>query len=297
MRFLADEITERLFNHFDKDIGPLPFADVLLEYAKRVAPECQDTEIADDVLEPKQKDRYMSALLGKQKQAIQEGRFCPYDFAPDGSIIGYCFPRRRDSALMAMRRRVAPYIPPALAVLRRLNPDQFEKFGRRLLHLLKAEEAHVTSHSRDEGVDFFGWLSIPETLIMAADLPTFRSEFRVFVIGQAKRYDQSTPIGPEYVRELVGATALFRHDQLSPWQSRYQVPSIRLMSPILPLIITTGKVSTEAKNLAQKSGVVTKDGAQLVEFLCLEGVGLSDNGAGVVSFSETDFLAWLDDEH
>lgn len=296
MRSLKSEIAALLLDDFDLHSPPQPFANVLLDYAQRVAPEYSELELAENLLERRQKEQYRSYLSEKQRQEFLEGHFCPYDILDaSDQIIGYCVPRARDSELMARRRQIAPHIPIALETLRHITPNQFEAFGRRLLRFLRAEEAYVTPQSGDEGVDFYGWLSLPETLITVTDFPSFRSEFSVFVLGQAKHYDQSRPISTSYIRELVGATALFRHDQLSPWQSRHQVPSIKLMSPILPLIITTGRVSQDARDLAKKSGVVTKDGPQIVEFLCLEGVGIREDAEGTTSFDAADFLTWLDD--
>ena len=90
-----------------------------------------------------------------------------------------------------------------------LTFEQFEKFGRSVLRELGCTTAKVTPHAGDQGIDFYGCLSVGSLVGADTAILKLMHETRVILVGQAKHYPNSA-IGPAIVRELVGALSLSR---------------------------------------------------------------------------------------
>jgi hypothetical protein len=302
-----DKIAKLVYKQFDYFNPPVSLRDTILTAASQLNPQLSDLEIIEHIEEDVQEDyidqdfsvlqKYIAALLRKEKEQRDKGLFCPYEvFADNDQIVGFSYPRSTDSPLMRRIRAVAPEVSEALEAIRSLQAGEFELFCSRILDLLKAEETQKTQDSRDDGIDFLGWLCIPETFTTLKSISLPHREFRMLVLGQAKRYKPENPVGVSHIRELVGTIASFHHDQLAPWPSKLQLNSFTLMSPILPLIMTTGRISRDAKDLAKKCGVITRDGAEIALFLCLENVGmeeLEEQGISKLKFNKHKFMEWL----
>lgn len=290
-------IADFIYHEFDYFTPPASLSGAILEYAYRFNNEFSTLEIAESIGENLEK--YISSLLKKEQERRRANLFCPYQiFVDQDEIVGFAYPRLTDSSIMEQVRKVASEVPKALEVIQGLHHSKFEVFCSKILDLLHADETQKTTDSRDEGIDFLGWLCIPETFSNIEAIPQFRKEFRLLVIGQAKKYKPENPVGVNAIRELIGTVAAFHHDQLAPWQSRLPLSSFRLMSPILPLMMTTGRISSDAKKLAEKCGVVVRDGAEIALFICLEKIGLSEieeNGVLRFRFDEEKFMVWLNE--
>ena len=290
------EIVETIYRDFDFFSAPVSIREKLLEIAKLLMPHISDLVLAEEIFGQNLQE-YVSLLQKKQKEIQKDAGVCSYEILLDNEeIIGFSYPRLNDSPIMRSIRLVAPAVSDALHRIRELSPEEFEIFCSKILILLDAEDAITTKVSRDEGIDFLGWLCIPGTFLSVENIQLFRKEFRMLVIGQAKRYKPENPVGVGAIRELVGTVAAFHHDQLAPWPSRLQLSSFKLMSPILPLMMTTGRISQDAKKLSEKCGVIVRDGAEIALFICLEKVGLSEieeNGVLRYRFDEEKFVAWL----
>lgn len=289
---LTREIADYLAQNFDFFSPPQRFNDLVLRTAKTISSSTAETELVDVILGAKQIARYEAALRKKQEQLEVETGVCSFEILGNGDIVGFSFPRSKDSPLMARVRQVAPKVGRVLQRLRNLTPDEFELLCKRVLDLMKGQETVKTQRSGDGGVDFGGWLQFPASFVGNEDDRFFQSGFRMLVVGQAKRYDPQNTIGVAYVRELVGSAMIFFYDQLAPWQSKFTISGLTLSTPILPLLMTTGTISSGALDLAKKCGVVTKDGSDVALFLAVEGVA---NSATVPSyaFDETLFNQWL----
>ena len=106
--------------------------------------------------------------------------------------------------------------------------DERSKCDARTSDLMAGRPPAIkTRPSDDGGIDFLGWLRIPETLAHDGSEMGFRGVFRMLVLGQAKRYRIDRPVGVSHVRELVGTAAAFHHDQLARLPRRDQQPAIR----------------------------------------------------------------------
>lgn len=291
-----ERIADILSGSFDFYSPPRSLREVLVEIIAQQGPLHSLLAVAEQVEE--RYDSYLSCLLNKQKIYRSRGLFTPYEIVADGEMItGFSYPRATDSAYMQKVRKVAPQIPAILEAIRGLSPLEFEQLCARILSLLNARDTQMTKYSRDEGIDFLGWLDLPENFLLGEEPLPFRAGFCVLVLGQAKKYAPDHPVGVKEIRELVGTAAAFHHDQLAPWKSRLQLDSFKLMVPILPLLMTTGIFSREAHKLAHKCGVLTRDGAEIALFLALEGIGVRevpDLHPSRFRFEKDAFFQWLE---
>jgi restriction endonuclease Mrr len=290
-----EHIADILAESFDFYSPPRSLREVLVEVTAQLGPLLSPLAVVEQVEE--HYEDYLSCLLNKQQVLRAKGLFAPYDIVADGDeIAGFSYPRAKDSTYMQSVRKVAPQIPAILEAVRSLSPLEFEQLCVRILGLLNARGMKMTKYSRDEGIDFLGWLDIHENFLLGEQPVPFRVGFSMLVLGQAKKYAPDHPVGVKEIRELVGAAAAFHHDQLAPWQSRLQLDSFKLMIPILPLLMSTGTFSKEARKLAHNCGVLTRDGAEIALFLGLEGIGVKDVPdlhPPRVRFDKEAFLQWL----
>ena len=68
--------------------------------------------------------------------------------------------------------------------------------------------------------------------------------------------------------------------------------TVKPFSPVLAMLISTGRFSSGARRLAEKAGLIVISGWQLSVFLADRGIGMVEAN-GVHSFSENEFLSWL----
>lgn len=176
--------------------------------------------------------------------------------------------------------------------IRSLTFAKFELFGRCVLREIGCHVAKVTPHAGDQGIDFYGELSVGS--LLNADPATSRlmHETKVTVVGQAKHYPDRV-IGPSTVRELVGALSLsrtytFSRDDIDLLDG----VQLRPFSPLLAMLFSTGEFTKGARHLAIRAGLIAFSGWQLSVFLADRGVGLVKDGEKVV-FSQASFDAWL----
>jgi hypothetical protein len=298
MKVIFDQVANIIFADFDYYSPSASLISTLENGIKKADSTLSSLEISE-LLTKKNILKFNSALISKSDMKRKEGVFAPYEMYPDNNeIIGFSHPRPNDSPYMAKLRLVAPEIPKALNCIKKLSPKQFEQFCTKILALLEAEESMQTQYSKDGGVDFIGWLKLPDSLQHTGNMPksirSFRCDLRMLALGQAKRYKGT--VGVDFIRELVGTVATFQYDQLAPWASKFQVPSLALMSPILPMIFTTGNISRDARELGRKCGVVTRDGVELAIFICLEDVAIDYSTSNQIcksKFTVTKFNKWL----
>jgi hypothetical protein len=174
-----------------------------------------------------------------------------------------------------------------------LTFNQFERFGRSVLRELGSTTAHVTPHSEDQGIDFYGDLSVGSLVGADPAILKLMHETKVILVGQAKHYPTSA-IGPAIVRELVGALSLSRTYTYSKDNlDLLNDVQLRPFSPVLALLFSTGNFTRGARHLAKRAGLIAFSGWQLAVFLADKGVGIaSDNGAR--SFDPATFEQWLE---
>ena len=178
------------------------------------------------------------------------------------------------------------------AHIRSLNFSLFERFGKSVLRELGCTTSRVTSHAGDQGIDFYGELSVGSLVGVNPALSKLMHETKVKVVGQAKHYPNAS-IGPAVVRELVGALSLSRTQTFSKMNlDLLSEIQLRPFSPLVAMLFTTGGFTKGARYLADQAGLVVFSGWQLAVFLADRSIGLVLVNGEVV-FDAATFDAWL----
>ena len=206
-------------------------------------------------------------------------------------VAGYCYPNPSDSSEIAAAQRSRLNIDPLLQEIRNLTFQEFELFGARVLRELGAKRTKVTPHSDDQGIDFYGILSLGQNSFLPPPFGRLAHDVRLRFAGQAKHYP-TTPIGPEMIRELVGAISLARHNVFTTDDEIFDDLELLPFNPLVAMFFTTGRFTSGALDLAAKSGVIAKSGEELAVFLADKSVGMYDD-KGTVKFDKTRFRDWL----
>jgi len=176
--------------------------------------------------------------------------------------------------------------------LKGLNFSQFELFGSRVLNEIGCPTPKVTQHAGDQGIDFYGDLSVGGLLGFDPGVAHLLHQTRVILVGQAKHYPNSN-IGPSTVRELVGALSLSRTFTFSSDNiDLLSEVKLRPFSPVLALLFSTGDFTKGARNLAAKAGLIVFSGWQLSVFLADKGIGIVEHN-GEKQFDPVKFGEWL----
>ena len=185
------------------------------------------------------------------------------------------------------RRQVASI----LARIKALTPDEFEAFGAALVGSLGAKISEKTRQSGDQGIDFVGVARLGDLLERPKQIFRLAHDMQIDFIGQAKHYPNRT-IQPATVRELVGSLELARSRHFSSETFELlEDLSLRSFSPVFAMLISTGPISSGARAVAKKAGLIARSGDQLATYLADLGVGIDPTDG---SFSDELFLGWVD---
>lgn len=169
-----------------------------------------------------------------------------------------------------------------------MTANDFESLCAGLLGELGVEKPKITPQSRDEGIDFYGRLSLEKMMRGVKVFPGIEKQFAVWLVGQAKHF-QKGPVSTLNIRELVGAVILARTRTFSTRpEARYSDLIIRPSDPVFCLFVTTGEFSNDALALIEKTGVIAMDGRMVATFLSERGIGI-DNGA----FNSPTMTTWI----
>lgn len=207
-------------------------------------------------------------------------------------IAGYCHILPTDIANVASAKKQRIQAGTLLKAMRALSFNDFEKFGARVLKEIGASFSHITPHGGDQGIDFYGRLSLGQFQDMPMPFMKLAHDVVLLFAGQAKHYPEK-PIGPDIVRELVGAVSLARTKTFSK-ENLDLFPGLNLkpFSPLVTLLFTTGRITSGAAQLAESAGIIARSGEQLAVFLADKGIGMKQTDAGAV-FDEDKFSEWL----
>jgi hypothetical protein len=222
--------------------------------------------------------RFISRLVAILDEATSLGSVVTFTFNSSGTdfIQGACF--AEPSASVAEKEAMAnrTKLVDIFAQLASLTPIEFEKLSGRILALLGVSEPHVTQASADQGVDFYGRLSLGELLKPTSLTPGGEKQLHVWLVGQSKHYPQ-TSVGTGAIRELVGSVELARVKIFSGPSDPLSKLEVRLCDPIVYLMFTTGTFTAGSKALLTRSGVIAFDGMQISQLLADFCVGI-ENG-------------------
>jgi hypothetical protein len=141
--------------------------------------------------------------------------------------------------------------------------------------------------SNDQGIDFFGQLSLGGRLDNASVLPSVDRKLKVWMVGQAKHY-QKTQVATPDLRELVGSIQLAKAKAFADGGVALQGLDMKVCDPVFYLFFTTGTISRDGYVLLKESGMNYMNGSQVATFL-------ADNGIGMIEgrFDDVSARAWI----
>ncbi|WP_230971226.1 restriction endonuclease [Nitrogeniibacter aestuarii] len=235
-------------------------------------------------------DRVLSRLRVTHSEYNRVGRPTTFAFNTSSEYLvqGACFVEGLDSPELVEKKARRLKHSEYRAALKRLSPNQFETLCGKLIGLLGVNDPIVTRSSADEGIDFFGKLSLGGFFYPDDLTPTVQQQLDIWLVGQAKHY-QETQAGTPELRELVGSVELGRAKTFGSIRSPLDAMDIRVADPVFLIFVTTGAISTNGWTLLKRSGVIGFDGEMVAAFLADRGAGMGGD-----EFSTEDFIAWLD---
>jgi Restriction endonuclease len=207
-------------------------------------------------------------------------------------VAGWCHVLPLDAIAVAAAKEQRRHVGALLEAMRSLNFDEFEKLGACVLAEVGATFCRITPHRGDQGIDFYGNLTLGQLQDIPPPFIRLAHDVVLSFAGQAKHYPNGA-LGPDIVRELIGAISLARTKTFS--KSGLDIFSgldLKPFSPLVTFVFTTGRITNGALHLAESAGIIARSGEQLAVFLADKGVGITQTGAGVM-FDEAKFAEWL----
>jgi Restriction endonuclease len=244
-------IAEIISSSFGLDAPPEPLDEVVLRIIREHPEWGGVPEDKASLYLPK----VQQILLKNWNTTMQEGKQPRFAFNSVSSykIQGACFVEPRDTEEVKGQKRRRFYWVDYYEHLRTLNPESFEKLCARVLALLGVAQPHQTPYRKDQGIDFFGKMSVGDLTGHGPLYPIFESRLIFWLIGQAKHYLHSKVSTPD-IRELVGSTLLGR-SRTFPSEDILKNLEIRTCDPVIMLFFTTGQVSSDGWLLCRKAGI------------------------------------------
>lgn len=241
----------------------------------------------------RQEERVRQRITEKQREMENAGTIpvVIIHYANARRVVGSCWVDPIDTQAIAAAKQGRVHVQQILAALRALTADLFERFGSRILRELGAEQVQVTRRSGDNGVDFYGFLSLGGIMQHPPAICQLAHNIRLLFAGQAKHYPNNA-IGPATVREMIGAISLARFQVYSSEPDFFEAFKLLPYNPLLALLFTTGRFTKGAMEIAESAGVIARSGEQLATFLADRNVGMETN-EGVTTFVPVRFLEWL----
>ncbi len=225
----------------------------------------------------------LNALLEVGKPA----RFS-FNSSSEYMIQGACFIEPKDPEDLREKKQRRSRFIDYYGVISKLSPRHFETLCGKFIGLLGVEKPIVTRTSSDEGIDFFGKLSLGSIFFPHDLSPTIQKQLSIWLVGQAKHY-QSIQSGTPEIRDLAGAIALGRAGAFGSLESPLPDMQIRVADPVFALFVTTGSLSANAWRLLRRSGIIGMDGEMLAAFLADRDVGITPSG-----FDGAIFVNWIE---
>lgn len=285
------QIAEEILTTISLDEPPRALDEVIQEVVTRLVDKNAD---ANDLATRwhKQIREYIRAHWDECFENGRQPRIA-FNSSSDYMIQGPCYIEPGiDSESIKEQKRQRLHWLNYYEALKDLTAREFEILCKRTLALLGVTDPYLTRYTGDEGIDFFGRLSLGDLLGHGPLYPRFESSLEVWLLGQAKHYKKIKVATPD-LRELVGAVNLGRaHIFGGSDEEKYRDLRIRVCDPVFMLFFTTGEISVDGWRLSRRSGVIAMDGEMLAAFLADKAVGVVTKH-GKHSFSATKFRSWL----
>ena len=288
------KIAELIYSRFDYCSPPTVLVNEVIKLLKTVEglSEIAAFEIGSNLMIPA-RDELSQIIEANRKAGIMTT--CELIGSERTIIVGSAYQRPTDTEEKRAFRETIPFHNKILKCLSTLEPADFEKFCRKLLLHMGASVSYTTKQSGDEGIDFLAKISLSNSF-KQVDIANFEDNFCITIFGQAKRYDRERKVGTPEIRELIGSFIVLQYQDIYDINNSFQywkhdIGKLRLCDPALCLFMTTGQFSLPAVQLADRTGVVTKDGKQIATYIATNKIGFETEPTLI--YSETKFREWL----
>ena len=198
-----------------------------------------------------------------------------------------------DSAETKISARIAFHAEVRAAISGLRQSHHLEAVGAAILHGL-AVGGKATKGSGDQGIDFIGNKALIEleAAFRSGSMPKVRSfpGDRTFVLGSSKaaRNGKRPLLSPVAVRELVGGW-LIQRSQAGLWREQ----GIHLLSPVQMVLLTTYRLSDDAKRLCNTIGIQVWNIPETIALVCLSAApNVFNEDVGPSKFMAANFRAW-----
>jgi restriction endonuclease Mrr len=284
-------IAEAICEELPLDNGPIKLSRLIEKIIQDRFPEMDPIEKAAE-WEESIRLRLVKHIKTTEEKGIQPQ--IAFNSSSGYMIQGACFIEGADAEEIVEQKKRRLRWREYYETLQNLSPREFEQLCREILKLIGARNVKVTRETKDEGIDFYGKLSIVD-LIQQSSVFRFRpfEQFlEIWLVGQAKHYKAIKVATPD-LRELVGSIKLASARAFAELDSnKYPDLQIKVADPVFMLFFTTGKISIDGWQLVRRSGIIAMDGEILAAFLADHDVAIIKH-EGIRQFSKEAFFKWV----
>lgn len=291
MRAGPASVAEAICEELLLDSGPIKLDRLIGDVIKDRFPELDPIEKAVG-WEESIRLRLVKYIKTTEERGVQPQ--IAFNSSSSYMIQGACFIEGTDIEEIVEQKKRRLSWKEYYETLQSLSPREFEQLCSEILKLIGAKNVKVTRETKDQGIDFYGKLSIAD-LIQPSSVFRFKPfEYflEIWLVGQAKHY-KSIKVATPDLRELVGSIKLASARAFADLDtSKYPDLQIRVADPVFMLFFTTGKISIDGWQLIKNSGIVAMDGEMVAAFLADHNVAIIEE-EGVRKFSKEAFFEWL----
>ena len=194
-----------------------------------------------------------------------------------------------------LRGRLTHHQDVRAALTRLGDGHNLEALAAAIMHG-ECDYGEATRGSGDQGIDAIGWkklLLIEPALSNGSITPgeVLPGE-KVFLLASSKAFTSGTAgqpklINPAHIRELVGGWVIQRTSA-----GKWKEVGIRMLSPVQMILVTTYRLSPDAKAECRTLGVQVWGIPELIYLVCLTApAGVFDTAASF-AFSSSEFRSW-----
>jgi len=249
---------------------------------RAIITEVLEDEGANPSIAAEDTDRLLKSvtehLFAIENSRLNDGQYCSHTFCSEGThlIQGAGHPDPGIAANVVATRVARGALPGWLAHITSLSAREFEFLCRGVLATLGCQDPRVTTHSGDQGIDFFGRLSLANRLDNNATLPALDTDMHLWFAGQAK-HRPTARISTDEVRHIIGSVAMARAGILARGGETLEGFKPKYVDPVIVALITSGTFSRDTHKLITSAGVIALDRNRLASFLCDNRIGLDDD--------------------
>jgi len=183
------KITEIILSELALDAPPEALEDVIHKIVSRrtewgLIPEEKAALWTADV------KKRLTVHLEKIYAQAKQPRFA-FNSSSEYKIQGACFIEPCDHYEVKEQKRRRLRWKDYYDYLKNVTPDVFEMICTRILGLLAVPNPILTPYRADQGIDFFGKMSIGDLTGHGPLFPVFETDLIFWLVGQAKHYPDS----------------------------------------------------------------------------------------------------------